>query len=467
MAQKGTKYSILQKDEDVARWLRGVRRGSPITAEVSLRRLGKLCKLLSTTPRGLVKSAKKDLKKFQDSLDDMVTKLESENKSPGYILDLLKTLRSWLRYNNIQLMRKIQVSNPNATPTIENEQIPTQTELAKILRTTPSRIRVAIALMAFADLRPESIGNHDGTDGLTLKKLPEMKIRDGEVTFEKIPTMVTIRSPLSKTRIKYFTFLSQEGCSYLREYLEERMRNGEKLSPETPLIGHDRPGAAEKEFVMTRKITHFIRKYMRAAGVYKRPYVLRAYAETQLIIAESKNKISHPYLQFIAGHKGDIEARYSTNKGILPPDMIEDMRNMYKECEPYLNSTTINPDQNDLIKQVKLESLKSIAKSIFGIDLQDILHQKEVENKEELTPETELETIEDALKQFREGTTVNTSEDEDALKKFQEGYKIPSIGVAKSESKLVTEDELEDYLNNGWEMIQIINSKILIRKIIQ
>ena len=65
---------------------------------------------------------------------------------------------------------------------------------------------------------------------------------------------------------------------------------------------------------------------MRKAGVFKRPYVLRAYAETQLIIAESKGEISHPYLQFVAGHKGDIEARYSTNKGRLPPQMIEDIR---------------------------------------------------------------------------------------------------------------------------------------------
>ncbi|MFQ5758326.1 MAG: site-specific integrase, partial [Candidatus Bathyarchaeia archaeon] len=69
---------------------------------------------------------------------------------------------------------------------------------------------------------------------------------------------------------------------------------------------------------MTRKISHLLRKCMRKAGVYKRSYVLRAYAETQLIIAESKGKISHPYLQFIAGHKGDMEARYSTNKGRLP-----------------------------------------------------------------------------------------------------------------------------------------------------
>ena len=57
---------------------------------------------------------------------------------------------------------------------------------------------------------------------------------------------------------------------------------------------------------------------MRRAGVYNRPYDLRCYAETQLIIAASNGKLSYPYVQFIAGHKGDIESRYSTNKGKLP-----------------------------------------------------------------------------------------------------------------------------------------------------
>ena len=32
------------------------------------------------------------------------------------------------------------------------------------------------------------------------------------------------------------------------------------------------------------------------------------------------------------------------------------------------------------------------------------------------------------------------------------------------ENKLVAEKELESYLNNGWEMVQTVNSKILVRK---
>ncbi len=376
MSQKGGKYSHLLKNADLQRWLRNLSRGSPLTAEVALRRLGKACELLSKTPQELTRSARTNKKQLQNSLEDLVTDLEAQKKSPGYIIGLLKIVKSWLRYNNITLTRTIKVTNPNATPTIENEQIPTQSELARILRTAPPRIRLAVALMAFADLRPESIGNHDGSDGLTIGDLSELKIENGQVTFEKIPTMIVVRSTLSKTRKKYFTFLSQEGCGILKEYLEQRMRGGEKLAPETPLIGPERPRAAEKKFAMTKKITHFIRKYMRAAGVIKRPYVLRAYAETQLSIAENKGKIGHQYFQFFAGHKGDIEARYSTEKGRLPPPMIADMRQQYQDCEPFLSTVTSTLEQSDMVKQVKLEAIKLLARNLFGVDLQDAKNQQ-------------------------------------------------------------------------------------------
>ena len=111
-------------------------------------------------------------------------------------------------------------------------------------------------------------------------------------------------------------------------------RLGESLSPASPVVSHYRVARAAKSFMITSKITHQIRQAMRKAGVFKRPYVpLEVYAETQLIIAESKGDISHPYLQFVAGHKGDIEVRYSTNKGRLPPQMIQDIRVSFKKSE--------------------------------------------------------------------------------------------------------------------------------------
>jgi hypothetical protein len=210
-----------------------------------------------------------------------------------------------------------------------------------------------------------------------LKDLPELKIEDGKVNFEKIPTIVIVRPTLSKAKHKYFTFLSNEGCTYLKEYLEERIRSGEELNPLSPLISHERKATAQKKFMVTRKITHLIRQSMGRAGVYKRPYVLRAYFDTNMIIAESKGKISHPYLQFLMGHNGDIEARYSTNKGVLPPEMIEDMRKCYKECEPFLSTLAQPLEQTRFIKEAKIEALKSIAKSLLGIDLLEVKIAKE------------------------------------------------------------------------------------------
>jgi len=374
--------------------------------------------LLDTTPEGMLATVEKDLKGFQDSLEDLVTKLESEHKAPGYILGLLKAVKSWLRYNNIKLRRRIKVSNPTASN---------------------PRVRTAEVLMAFADLRPQSIGNHDGSDGLMLKDLPELRIQDDEVSFDKIPTMIVVRAGLSKTRHKYFTFLINEGCTYLKEYLEERLRLGKQLKPESPLIAHERPRATTRRFMMTRKISHLIRKCMRKAGVYKRPYVLRAYAETQLIIAESKGKISHPYLQFIAGHKGDIESRYSTNKGILPEEMIEDMRNSIKVCEPFLGTTAQEMDQSMVVKEAKIEALKSIAKSLLGIDLLEVKVAKEKELERELSRDEEVELFENAIKKVREG-------EEDP-------------------QTIVKEEELEAYLADGWQFVSVLPSqRILIRR---
>ncbi len=423
---------------DVKWWLDNIERGSPLTAEVALRRLGRACELLQLTPKEMVARAREDLKTFQDSLEDLVSRLERENKAPQYIAGILKNIRSWLRYKDITLTRKIKIRNASSTPTIEDEQVPSQEELARIFRNSSSRARLAEALMAFADLRPESIGNYNGSDGLKLGDLPEVKIEKEQIMFEKTPTMIVVKSSLSKARHKYFTFLPTEGCTYLKEYLEERIRIKEELTPNSPLITHERADAETKPFMLTRKTTELIRKAMRKAGVRKRPYVLRAYAETQLIIAESKGKISHPYLQFIAGHKGDIEARYSTNKGRLPPDMIEDIREAYRRCEPFLSTVAQPTEQMTIIKEAKIEALKSIAKTMFGIDLLEVKVAKENEESRELTQDETIELFESEMKKTREQPD-------------------PQV--------IVEEKELESYLKDGWQFVSVLPSRrVLIRK---
>src|SRR5437667_12279570 len=48
------------------------------------------------------------------------------------------------------------------------------------------------------------------------------------------------------------------------------------------------------------------------------------------------------------GHAGDIEARYTTNKGRLPPDLVEDMRDAYRRSAPFLETSKAEDRETEL-----------------------------------------------------------------------------------------------------------------------
>ncbi len=88
------KWAYLLEDENLERWYRVTARGSRLTAEVSLRRIGKACGLLGLDPKGIVEAAKGDLMSFADKIDDIVTQLEEDGLSPGYIESIIKSIKS-------------------------------------------------------------------------------------------------------------------------------------------------------------------------------------------------------------------------------------------------------------------------------------------------------------------------------------------------------------------------------------
>ena len=350
------KYQELLLDEDVRRWFENLRAKSVLTATVALRNLGHYCELTETTPKDIQKKAKSNEKDFRYGFTDFVRKLEKEGKAGSYIARFKKVILSWLKFNDIRLQLTVNIAGENETPTIANERVPSKEELARIMRKATSRGRVAIAIMAFSGLRPESLGDYEGTDGLRLGDLKDLHLSD-EIQFEKVPAMVMVKSKLSKARHQYFSFIGEEGATYIKEYLEERRKQGEELTYESPLLQFDVRGVKKNAFLRTTLVTRDIREAIEAAGLKMRPYVLRAYFSTALDIAESKGLTSHPWRQFIMGHKGDIEARYSRNKR-LPPDMIEEMRESYRKCLKYMEArvSEVSEDNARLYLQQQLLS---------------------------------------------------------------------------------------------------------------
>jgi integrase len=415
MARTGTPAAILLSDPDVRRWFENLARGSRATADINLRRLDALCKSLETTPAEL---ARLDEKQLHDRFLDFVSAEEKRQVAGSYIVRTLKAGKSWLLHNGKKLDRPIRVRGAKDTPSLRNERVPTQEELRKILLAGTPRIRSAAALVAFSGLRPEVLGNYFGSDGLTLRDFPELKVGKGTVEFVRVPTIVRIRPELSKNSTGYVSFLSEEGCDYIKQYLEDRLRAGENLGPDSDLIHPDR---ARKRFIRTLNIGDTIRTAIRGAGFQWRPYVLRHYFDTQLLTAESKGKVAHDFRVYWMGHVGSIDARYTTNKRQLPKELLDEMRAAYKRCEPFLSTV---PSRNEAeaqskIAKVMLMGLGYTEKELASVDFDNL-----------------------DVATFQELVTKKTGQ---------------NASSSQLRQRVVDSEQLPRYLEEGWRVVTAVN----------
>jgi hypothetical protein len=361
---KNKKIDLL-KDTDLKRWHDNLARGSKITAEVRLRRLAHFCKIHDMTPSELTKLAQRDLRAVTDLIQDHITWMEEKNYSPGYIENTIKSVKSWLAHFEIEIKRKIKITNAESTPTLENERVPNAEEITEIFNRTSLREAVAVSLISKAGLRPQVMGNHDGTDGLTVGDIPDIVIENGVAKCLQEPPRIIVRKTLSKARHQYITFLSSVGTKKLLAYLNDRLVHGETITADSPLISPNtthrywRGRNTNKKFLPTLRISKLIRDVFRPRFQW-RPYVLRAYFDTQLLMAESRGKIAHDFRVFFMGHKGSMEAKYTTNKGLLPDTLIQEMRDAFKRSEEFLDlenekkieKVTAETASSDLIKEV-------------------------------------------------------------------------------------------------------------------
>jgi hypothetical protein len=58
-------------------------------------------------------------------------------------------------------------------------------------------------------------------------------------------------------------YAREEACSYLKDYLEERLRDGEQLTPDPAIV---KPKVAQKLFIRTVNIGDMMRLAIRSAG---------------------------------------------------------------------------------------------------------------------------------------------------------------------------------------------------------
>ncbi|HLC09983.1 MAG TPA: hypothetical protein VJJ01_02580 [Nitrosopumilaceae archaeon] len=348
---KITKKDSLLANQDIKRWYDNLARSSIVTAEVRLRKLSKFCENNKITPMELIDLGQKHPRTIADLLEDSITTMEKQKNAPQYIKAIITSVKSWLHHFDIEIKRRIKIANVDATPTLADERVPDATELKELFNRANLRTGAIMALIGKAGLRPEVLGNHDATDGLMIRDLPELEIVSGSVRFARMPPKVIVRRTISKAGHVYFTFVTETGAEKILAYLNERIASGEILTPESSIISPStklityRGKNQGKKFMSTARIGYEIRKAMRPRFKW-RPYVLRAFFDTQLLIAESRGKMAHDFRVFFMGHTGSIEAKYTTNKSILPKILMDEMRESFRKSQEFLD-LEINQDRNE------------------------------------------------------------------------------------------------------------------------
>lgn len=445
-------YKLYENDEDFQLWFDNNARGSPTTAIEMARVLYRFLGIMELTLGELTNQILKDQDRFEKKLMAFVGEQEKEGYAPGSIENYLKSVRSWANWHGINFVRRIKISNRNYTPSIENEKIPTIQEVHDIRSSASIRGRICVGAVAYAGLRPEVLGHQHINDGLKLGDLPELDI--DKLDFRKTPALIEVRSELSKASNKYRTFFPSETCRDIIAYLQRREKGGEELDELSPLVivsssqrnkGWRALRGIEGGHITTALISRDIRNAMRPTYNY-RPYVLRSYFSTRLLMAVSDGVMDNNYRVYWMGHKGEMAARYSSNKASLPDDLIENMRAAYIRARRYLLGDSLSEES------MRKKHLFDTAK-MLGFENEQLAKLQELLARSK--------NVDEAVEEFHKLRTEVSRErsSEYHLSRLEEKHNNIGYDVVQGEDTLVR------MLKQGWELEKELNgNKFLLKK---
>ena len=216
---------------------------------------------------------------------------------------------------------------------------------------------------------------------------------------------------------------------YLQNYLIERIRSGEAITPESAIITAAKLGFRGKQHITAVNVGDLMRNAIRNAGFTWRPYVLRAYFDSRLLLAQDERLIQRDFRSFFMGHTGDIEHRYTLNKGRLSEDMVESMRSAYEKSTKFLETEHKGLSEDEVEKKFRTQLLLMAGFSEQEIQEKNLLNL----NAEEIT------------KLAREKLFgVNRGDITQQIQKDKQELN------GSHKQKVVSVDVIEQYINNGF-----------------
>ncbi len=415
-------HEKLLQDGLIGAWYDEAVLRSKLTARVNLRRLGLLLHQLNLAPKELLDLAREHPEPLRTRFVAYAKEMMGQGRTGAYVAKMFSAPRSWFDFHRVPFngYPKLKVIQGE---TIREERVPTPEELGRILALYSPRARVVALMMAHAAVRPGVLANIDGTAGLTLGDIKDLSLSP-KLEFGKVPFHIVIPARLSKNGHEYHTFGTEELADAVMAYLAEREGRSEKLGAKSPLITVEPMGArtrfhvrSESPFITTPKMMETLRSGLWSV-LKARTYIFRSYASTQLWVASNHGKITRDAVEAIMGHDLGVAGRYNLGKK-LHPSLVEELREAYDRCQPYL---TTRPNRGESATQAKIAKVM-----LMGLGY----------TEEELTS-IDFDNLD--------------------MAKFQELVirKVPPP-APQAKQRLVDAEQLPRYLEEGWTVVTAVN----------
>lgn len=453
---KWAKKWELENYESVRRWMNqvGSKTGSLSTKRNYLYYLLKFCKKTGKNPDELIKERKKHLKSAKEEIvrnhEELLMEHFNEldkSSSRSNSNTNFNAIRSFYKANYVDL----KLRSP-AKWTTFTDKVPSLEDIKKMIDASESPLQKAVILFSA----------QSGQRAGVIAAITYGMVREQLESNEK-PICINVSADIkahngervNKHRQKYCFFVGRDAVDALKIYFEQMRILGYKFTDESPLFITDRKYrkfAENKNKTATFKpldreaLNKLVKRAAVKAGLMDQEGVKTADGKRRFPIhhhclrkfwqtAMEQTGIAKPWYEYMMGHSlGELDRAYSNPS-------IEQLKEAYERSERYLSISHINvPEIEQMKKEMLLEVIKREAQ-MFGIDPMKIKIEKEKIMSSGLSVDDEIQGLQSEILKF-------TKENRNNLQ----------------DHKIITEDELTNYLNGGWEIVRELNSgKIVVR----
>jgi integrase len=418
----------IEEYETVQRWLNAVQSdhsGSQHTTQHYLRWFKKFVTWTVKTPDELIIQRKEELKS-----DDTAVKMKAEETLRSFCNWLEREkdykratvrahhacIKSFYRYNYVPLMLKAPKKSASFGVGAHTKE-----EIKKLYDVANLRDRAVILCLA--------------ETGMSRADFCRLTYGDVREDYEKNLDTIHLKVIRRKAEVVYDTFIGKSGTTALRNYLEARKRKGETLKAETPLFPSKKGG---NRFETANSLTLLVRRLGEITGIKTSPHRFRKFFESSLGAQVPSLMVRH-----WMGHSLGVESSYLLTS-------IEKQREAYEngyEAIDVLGVTNkVDKEKLDMRLQILALQMEGKTEDEKKAILVEFMGKLSPPTKEALVAHIQDEPeflgfpMSEVLKAIEKATTPPTHKKTHATEK-------------EDCSRIVTEEELPEYLKKHWHVV--------------